>query len=372
MSLENRPEQGISVGEFKDKHNPDEKIRHLKSLLTKKEAEFENYQKEVGGLRVLFENIRESIEAIDPPKITYKPPRVTRSSAPVTHVCQWTDWHLGAVQPPTEVEDMNEFSPTILAEYIRNCTQNQLEWVELHRKSYDINVCHNLCTGDYISGGIHQELLVTNAFPEPVQCIKAGDLLAEIIAMQSPNFEKVIVDFITVDNHARLTKKPQGTEAGINTWNYVVGWYAKEKLRKFKNVEFNIYEGIHKVVNCGGRRYLLTHGDRIKGWAGFPYYGIERLVWRESAKRIRHARRQEMEGEVDIPVGVKDHLFDRVVMGHWHAPLWHPWYCIGGSAQGTTAYDHGQGRYSEPIQCSWLNTPKYEFDRTDWLLRRDS
>lgn len=63
--------------------------------------------------------------------------------------------------------------------------------------------------------------------------------------------------------------------------------------------------------------------------------------------------------------------FDLVVMGHWHAPLEHPYFLIGGSVSGTDAYDHQAGRQAEPQQVSWLVHPRWgEFDRTKWQLKK--
>ena len=58
-------------------------------------------------------------------------------------------------------------------------------------------------------------------------------------------------------------------------------------------------------------------------------------------------------------------------MGHWHAPLEHPHYWIGGSVSGTDAYDHKNGRHADPQQVSWFVHPKWgEFDRTCWQLKK--
>jgi hypothetical protein len=52
-----------------------------------------------------------------------------------------------------------------------------------------------------ISGDIHDELRVTNAFPAPQQAIEAGEILAKQAAMAAPHFRSVILDIITDDNH---------------------------------------------------------------------------------------------------------------------------------------------------------------------------
>ena len=208
--------------------------------------------------------------------------------------------------------------------------------------------------GDSIGGDIHDELRVTNEFPAPVQSCRAGLLLSQQIAMLAPHFSKVRVEFVTEDNHARLTKKPQAKEAGQNTYNYVVGFIAQQAASLIPNVEFNLYPQYETVVDVRGRRYLISHGHAVRGWAGFPWYGVERKVGREALKRMNAP---------DI------RKFNRVVGGHWHTPLATPWYWFSGSVSGTDAYDHKEGRHSPPSQAAWIVHPKYgEFDRTDFDL----
>jgi len=359
-----RRKPGTSLSDLKSQYDPAEEVKHLRGEIAKLERDHEAYTKEHGRLSILFDDLRRSIEELDPPEIDYKPPKRSTVTSPVVHVSHMTDWHLGAIQNPEEVEGFREFNPEVLELEMVNCELSQLQWCELHRKNYTINERRNIVTGDLISGGIHDELLWTNAYPEPVQAVRAGELLAKLVAMQSPHYQKVIVDFITEDNHARLTKKPQATEAGLNTWNYVIGFYAKERLKSFGNVEFNIYPQLQKVIKVANRQYLITHGHHVRGWAGFPYYGIERKAGREAMRRMRRV----VESQYDVEKAIGS-LFHKIIMGHWHAPLAHPWYWIGGSASGTTAYDHKEGREAQPIQCAWMVHPKWgEFDRTEWLL----
>ena len=340
---------------FKQEFDPEEEIKFLRAEVRRLESERDQYHMEHGSLKIMFRDLLSNVQRIRPPKIEYKKPAKTKSTTPIVHVSHWTDWHDGAVQDPDEIEGFNEFNPAILRAGLRNCVRNQLEWMEVHRTNYRVDESRDLVTGDLISGGIHPELLWTNEYPEPVQAVKAGDLLAELIAMKAPHYNRVVVEFVTVDNHARLTKKPQANEAGLNTWNYVVGAFAQERLRDCPNVVFNLYPMIQTTVDVAGRRYLLMHGDRVRGWAGFPYYGIERKAGREAIKRMIRG------------IG----KFDKIIMGHWHAPLTHPWFWIGGSASGTSAYDHSEGREAIPTQCAWFVHPKHgEFDRTDWRLRR--
>jgi len=174
-------------------------------------------------------------------------------------------------------------------------------------------------------------------------------------SLLSPHFDRVVIDAILCDNHGRLTKKLQHKQGGYNTANYPLAIITELMLRDHSNVEVNIYPREQQVVSVKGRNYLICHGHQIRGWAGFPYYGIERKVGKEAAKRM----------DSDVP-------FHLMVLGHFHAPLAHPWYWIGGSASGTDAYDHSAGRHSPPIQSAWFVHPKHgEFDRTEWVLHED-
>jgi hypothetical protein len=270
-------------------------------------------------------------------------------------VLHLSDIHYGAVQEPDEVEGFGEYDPTIAEDRLQRLARMVLDWVAVKRSGYHVENLHILATGDYVSGDIHEELRVTNAFPAPEQAVGVGRILSAVIAGMAPHFARVSVHFTTDDNHGRLTRKPQAKEGGVNNWGYIVGRWIESSLRDVGNVSVNVIARPWDSVECCGRRYLLTHGHRVMGWAGFPYYGIERLVSREALKRMNAPEPRK---------------FHRVVMGHWHAPLAHPWYWIGGSLSGTDAYDHGQGRHADPQQVSWMVHPRNgEFDRTEWRLR---
>ena len=113
-------------------------------------------------------------------------------------------------------------------------------------------------------------------FPTPVQAFECGVIKGHMLSRLAPHFEKIRIEFVVSDNHSRLTTKPQSKQAGLNSHNYVVGHVGKLVSSGQDNIEFNIHHQGTKVVNVAGRNYLLAHGHDVRGWAGFPYYGIER------------------------------------------------------------------------------------------------
>lgn len=341
--------RGISEQEIRSQHAQD--VQDLKRKLQAKEREISDYRASHGSISTLFDAIKDAIPVYKAGKVTYKPGRDGKGAE--IGVCMLIcDSHYGAVQMPSEIEGFGEYSPEICEARSMKFVDEVIRWTKLNRQSYLIDYCHVLVAGDLISGDIHEELRVTNAFPVTQQVVGASRILASQILALAPHFKAVNVHFIVEDNHARLTKKPQAKEAGINSFNYLIGKMTEVMLCQAHNVHFNLYPQYEAVVDVEGRKYLLMHGHNIQGWMGIPYYSIERKSAKEAMKRMN----------------TPDKRFHKIIMGHYHHPISHPNYWIGGSVSGTDAYDHKNGRYAEPTQASWLVGRHGEFGRVDWKL----
>lgn len=337
----------------------DEKVKELVKREKVALKTLDDYREAHGKLELFFGELQEAIGDcklhFNPAPKIYKPPQRTIVESPCSVVMCANDWHYGAVQDPSEIEGFGEYSPDICKSRAISYQKKIIDWVKLHRANYRIDECVVMCLGDLVSGAIHEELKVTNAFPLPVQASGAGVLLAEMVAGLTPYFKSVRVEFVVADNHARLTKKPQSKEEGQNSMNYVVGFIAREVLKKLPNVKFNLHTQHEVVVEVSGRRYLLMHGHGITGWNSLPWYGLDRRVAREALKRFN---------AVDLK------KFHKVILGHWHTPIAQQYYWISGSLSGTDAYDHKSGRQSDPSQAAWFVHPRYgEFDRTDFIFQ---
>lgn len=335
-------------------------VLELRRQLDEKDRIMESYKRGHGQLEVFFNALLASVTAIEPKPITYIPSKI-KSDSRVEAVMQISDGHMGAVQDASEIEGFNEYNPEI-------CHSRQIDFatrfcknIERQRLAYDINKCNVLVTGDLISGDIHIELQVTNAFPVTVQIVEAARTLAEQLTIVCQNFDEVVVHFISADNHGRLTKKPQSTQEGLNSLNYLVGVLAQAYTKKFPNLEFNIYPMNEKVVTCLNRNYLIAHGHGIAGWMGHGSYGILRKIGLEAQARLQII--------MDERARLNEIGFHKYVIGHWHVNLDTVNYSIAGSVQGTTAYDHKNARHANPSQPGWLIHERYkEFSRIDYEL----
>lgn len=333
-----------SIQDAAAKLEPGPEVRHLRERNATLNSENRKLKTAIGETRELFRAMGDHIRAIEPLPMQVKPtPSGTKVSSPCSAVWHWTDWHIGEVVDADEIEGFNAFNLSIATERVNQFVEKSIRWIDMHKPTYAIPTLRIIDTGDGISGDIHEELSRTNEFPVPVQVVEAANLKAQAIAAASAHFESVVVDFVTADNHSRTTKKPQFKEGGVNSMNYLVGWITAKLVARLPNVKFNLHPVISTVVEIEGTRYLIQHGHTIKGWAGIPYYGVERAVGREAKVRL------------NMPASRR---FHQIVMGHFHAPLNHPNFMVGGSLTGTNELDHGVGRFAPPMQTAWIVHPR--------------
>jgi len=359
--------------ELKGKLQPSPEVVGLQDKVAQMKASLKALRKEEGRINLLTNEIVAHIEAYKPPKVTYVSPTGSQVSSPCSVVCHTTDWHYGENQVSSEIEGFGEFSRAIArSRIIDNFVPSILDWVTLHRKNYTVDELVILATADMISGDIHRELIVTNEVPSPVQSVEVAHLFADMVKLFTPFFKSIRIEWIVVDNHSRLTPKPQAKEAGFNSFNYIVSKMVEQILSSFETVTMNIYPAIEKVVEVQNMRYLCTHGGEIQGWAGHPYYGMDRRAGKESMRRSQKVNMEFNKSGKDMDELYRlfrSYQFDKLLMGHFHAPLYGPWWSIGGSLSGTSAYDHKYGRFARPSQTSWIVHPKHgEFDYTVWSL----
>jgi hypothetical protein len=317
-----------------------QKLRNDNKSLLKKISELEL---EAGANEDFLDEFRDSLRAIKPLEPVRYVPKDRKVDHPMSAVVVFSDWHIGEVVRGAETEHFNVFNWDIAQKRTHYFGKVFTDAITVQQTTASIDELVVIVVGDMISGDLHHELVAHNEFPSPEQAIRAGCLLAKTIAEMAPHIKKVRVEFIVIDNHSRLTKKMQFKGGGENSYGNVVGFVAKERLREHKSVEFRLYKSIQEVVEIRGFRYLCGHGATIKGFAGIPWYGIDRKVAKEAKARRRM---------------VNDKSFDKLILGHYHTPIKTPDFLMNGSLSGTTEYDHGEGRHANPCQVSFLVHPK--------------
>ena len=269
------------------------------------------------------------------PKFRYTP---SHGKSEAIAVLELGDWHIGEMTRPAETEGWGSYSWAVAQSRMFHIVNEFLKWAELQRAAYRIESACIIGLGDWISGDIHDELRTTNEFPIPEQTANAGFLLGEVIRILTGHFRTVQVELAGADNHGRLTRKPQAKAKARNSMTWLVNKLAEAYTRSCRNMRLHASIGIKHVATIGRFRFLIEHGDGVRGWMGIPFYGFERMLGREALRRMN-----------------TDKGFHFWSLGHWHVPtkvLGR--VLVNGSLSGTNEYDHSFGRISEPCQVGYL------------------
>lgn len=316
-------------------------VKHLRS----------NY----GEYQDLILSLIDTVVPVDPLPLIYKPelydPNNIKVESPCACVFEAADQHMGEVVTPEMIERFGIYNSEIALQYSVEIVSAINRWVNTSRHGWKIPYCYYLQMGDPISGDIHEELKITNEFPVPEQINRSAYLNADNIRILASNFEHVYVHWIIPDNHSRRYKKPQHKEAGLNSYSYLIALLCKERVKLIPNVTFKYHLASEVRLRIANIVYLCLHGNGIKGgFAGIPYYGIDRRVSREAKKRMP-----------------TDTWFNKMMIAHFHEPADHFYWSIAGALCGTNELDHDNGRFAPPAQTAFLVHPKKgEFNKTNF------
>lgn len=330
----------IDVDELQDETS--DQALHLRKRIQDLEKEKNELRRKLGEQKELIDSVKAAITERPLPK-QFQYTRAQKKNNPIVPVLKISDIHGGEKTEKDETEGFGVFNWEIAQRRMHGIVMAFLNWVEVQRKAYHIETCHLCCEGDYISGDIHQELLVTNEFPLPVQTAKVGLLLGEVFRAVSGHFKNVHVNMVGADNHGRLTRKPQAKQKAANNMSFLVHTIAMTYADRCRNLHFNVAAGMKMLIDINGVPVLSEHGDTIRGWAGFPYYGMGRLIGKEAKRRMNTDK------------GFKYHS-----IGHFHCPAFiEGTTIVNGSLSGTSEFDHSCGRHAEPCQVAYLMHPKH-------------
>ncbi|NMB92266.1 MAG: hypothetical protein GYA31_01395 [Parcubacteria group bacterium] len=227
----------------------------------------------------------ETMETIKAPEI---PAGAGDEEQAILHL---TDIHVGR-----KTDTFNALIAKIRMVYLINKT---LKIVSLHRIAGPIKVLNVFITGDIINSedvGYRVDLSELEMILRDQVFGKQGAvaLLTWVLKVFLENFEQVNV-YCVRGNHGR---GPKGTSERTN-WDDVVYYTLQVKFEDNPRIKFNIADSFYQIVKIYNKKFLLAHGDQIRGGTyGIPLYGLlqRMLRWATSMPE----------------------MWDYFFCGHWH------------------------------------------------------
>lgn len=246
-----------------------------------------------------------------------------------------SDWQLGKIT--------KSYDSVVCEERIREYTEKIIELTEIQRKDHPVKEHHVFMLGDMVEGELifpgQAHLIDSSLFRQVADDFPR--IASYMITRLLQTHEKVYVHTVW-GNHGYLggrSRREMHPESNADNFAYT---FLEKQFANESRVTFDISREWYQVANLGeGLRFLLLHGNNIKGFNGLPFYGY--------AKKIQGWSMLERKGLMEG--------FDYALTGHFHTPtnlylntvrVW-----VNGSTESHNAYAQEQlASMGEP--CQWL------------------
>jgi hypothetical protein len=209
-------------------------------------------------------------------------PKLKRLEAPVIRkgdlkaeswVLVLSDWHYGQLVKAVEVGGLSEYNTCIARKRLQFLADRIIRFLEYHPNTPQEIVI--TCLGDMVDGSILRGNQQSNIeFGVCKQVMEGVEIIADFIVLLSGHFPKIRF-YGVYGNHARLTPNPKDAPPQEN-FDLLMYHFISERLKGLKGISVDYTEAQHMIVEINKHNFWLDHGDTVKGWAGYPYYGADR------------------------------------------------------------------------------------------------
>ena len=189
-----------------------------------------------------------------------------KTSSESTLVVLASDWHIEEEVLAKSVQHLNAYNPEIARERAERFFRSILKLLDINRKHTRIDAIVLWLGGDFITGSLHEENLITTAML-PLEAINlAGELLADGIAtlLEHGKLTRIVVP-CSFGNHGRLSKKPYYSKAATANLEWHLYARLAQDFESESRLEFHVTESrLNEGVEVFGRRLRFHHGEDLR------------------------------------------------------------------------------------------------------------
>lgn len=250
-------------------------LREENKLLKRRVKEETGEQTALAALRQGIEIVaRETsllLPKFAPPNIIVRDPKDHIEEAVLFCSC----WHYGEVVSEAETTGFGKYDISTCQAAIQVMTDSVLGLILDHHRGLHLRKLWVVEVGDSVAGDIHDELKITNERPIASQTVGSGLLRALSLRDLAQHIDQVEHIGI-VGNHGRTTRKPPHKQKAEDSYDRMSYEYTSLLTSQIPNIKTFIAPSPKHLAEINGHRFLFEHGDSIRMWMGFPYYGATR------------------------------------------------------------------------------------------------
>jgi len=220
-----------------------------------------------------------------------------------------SDFHLGEIVLPEEVNFANEFNSKIMMKRLDRIFHFFLYYCN----TFKITKTHIVFLGDLLSGSIHDELAKNCEMTEVDGIFFLQDYITKKLLEIEKYFTSITCEFV-VGNHSRLSKKPEYKKAHKMNWEYVMAKQLQQCFcllqKEKKKIKINVANSLFKIITVAERRFLITHGTFMTGAGGGGFLSLPVYSLAMSSAKLYGTLHQ---------IGMnQSEIFDDIQLGHLH------------------------------------------------------
>lgn len=316
----------------------DDEILMLRKENDELKEEIYRYRKKEDWAFTIAQRIITHIKPLRPLPV----PKFEKISSPRPQdvVSLFSDCQVGQEVEYNEMGGMEEYNIEVFKKRLDFWAKKVVSITDLHRKAYNIPTLHIFGLGDIIEG-FDDKFAWRTADPDK-QIVEAADAISIAFRYISGHFETIEITWMH-GNHGRLDKNLQYTSANLDK---ILGYIIQARLADIPNLTFTIPNEFWTIVEVQGKKFFLFHGNEIKSWLGFPWYGQER-----------------MDARLAQVLKLVDKGYDYFVHGHWHSAIQLDAGAgerlCNGSFVGCTPYSLSMGKANRPTQLLFGVHPEH-------------
>jgi hypothetical protein len=300
---------------------------------------------EAEGLAALRKSFLDA-PANPPEWTTAPPPRRKGTPSPEVPIVGIADWHLGETVNAAEVGGVNAYNLDVAADRVHRLADGVIKLCTRHHTGNYPGIVACLL-GDFVSGGLHPELLKTDEEEVLPAALRARDLLVGLLRRFAGQFGRVYVPGVA-GNHGRHTAKPEFKRYLFKNFDWLIYELLKREFAGDKRIQFDVRPSNDVHFRVFGQRYLALHGDMLGVKGGDGIIGSIGPIMRGEVKKSGQTASMGLQ-------------FDKLIMGHWHQRLWLPRAIVAGTLKGFDEYARLQlgAKPDRPTQPLWFVHPSH-------------
>lgn len=259
----------------------------------------------------------------------------------------WSDWHLGEVVKPEEINGLNEFNLEVADRRIHRLVERTVDLAKNHMTGADYPGIVVMLNGDIVSGEIHDELRDTNEDEVYAVVLWAVERLVWGLRTLADCFGRVYVAG-GFGNHGRQDRKPRAKTRAKRNADWLICRIIHSHLKDDKRFSWDIPISGDAYFRVFDHTYFMSHGDSMGVRGGDGIIGAIGPIMRGEIKV------SNSESSVGRP-------FKTFVGGHWHQTLWLPRAHINNTLKGYDEFARFflRAPFSAPSQSLWFTHWKW-------------